>query len=195
MHATHRSNFFAIISGPVDHQYRHQIYSYFPYKYLHGACRDTLYQIMIAIERENLSERKGSTLSFVFSCQQVRIPKGKHIQQQKTCRCRLRMCLRFCSTKASMTCLEYGEMAWGLPIGNSFLYQTVTPVWWIYIAHIWGEVSPHLFLVASQELPFGGGSPVMGKNRMLGEIKSHVDSCHSQQQLFRINKCFKQTVF
>ena len=35
----------------------------------------------------------------------------------------------------------------------------------------------------------------MGKNRMLGEIKSHVDSCHSQQQLFRINKCFKQTVF
>ena len=30
---------------------------------------------------------------------------------------------------------------------------------------------------------------------MLGEIKSHVDSCHSQQQLFRINKCFKQTVF
>ena len=35
----------------------------------------------------------------------------------------------------------------------------------------------------------------MGKNRMLGEIKSHVDSCHSQQQLFRINKCFKQRVF
>ena len=38
---------------------------------------------MIAIEREKLSEQKGSTLCFVFSCQQVKTPKGKHIQQQK----------------------------------------------------------------------------------------------------------------
>ena len=29
------------------------------------------------------SEQKGSTLCFVFSCQQVRTPKGKHIQQKK----------------------------------------------------------------------------------------------------------------
>ena len=35
----------------------------------------------------------------------------------------------------------------------------------------------------------------MGKNRMLGEIKSHVDSCHSQKQLFRNNNCFKQTFY